>query len=542
MITSLHIKNIGIIDEITVNLNEGFNVLTGETGAGKTLIIDALSIICGDRFSKEMIRKDKDYSFVEACLYLPNSLYSEDSNVIVSREIYSNGKNLCKINGRFVTVSELREFMKNHIDIHGQNDNQKIMDVTTHIDYLDSFSDELKEEKEEYKSLYNEYMTLKAELKLNYEDDKEKQRTLDLLEYQLNEIDDANLKIDEEEYLEETKKKIQNMEKISSALNNSSMILNDTTLDSINEVLKSLSKIEDLDINYSKKYSELQSVYYDLEEIKKELDGLNYDNYFDEQEANNVFERLDLIYNLKRKYGNDVEEILKYRNEIREKIESIKNLENYTQDLKLKLDNLNQIMNEKAINIDKIRRNKAVILEKRINKELEELEMKNAKFKINIENEKEFNINGLNKVEFLVCTNVGEDFKPLVKIASGGEISRIMLSIKSVLSEKDLVDTCIFDEVDTGISGKASKSVALKLNKISKSHQIICVTHSSIIAAASDYHYYISKSSDKNSTKTQVGLLDSDKSIEEIAKISSGIVNEMTKNYALELRNQFKIV
>ena len=541
MITTLHIKNIGIIDEITLNLNEGFNVLTGETGAGKTLIIDSLSIISGGRFSKDMIRKGKDYSLIEACLYLPNSDISEDGNVIVSREVYSNGKNLCKINGRFVTVSELKEFMKNHIDIHGQNDNQKIMDISTHIEYLDSFCDELAKEKNEYLLLYNEYKKVENELKSNYGDDKEKQRMLDLLEYQLKEIDEANLVEDEEEKLEEKRKKIQNSEKIVECLNCSSMILNDTTLNSIDEALRALSKIENLDVKYSKKYSELQGLFYDMQEISRDIEAFQEDTYFDEEEANLIFKRLDLISDLKRKYGNNITEILKYRDEVNEKILYIKNLEDYNKNLKIKLENLENIMNEKASIISDIRKKKAIILEKRINQELKELEMKNAKFKVNIEDTSNFNLNGKNKVEFLVATNVGEDFKPLIKIASGGEISRIMLSIKSVLSEKDLVETCIFDEVDTGISGIASKSVGMKLSQIAKSHQIICVTHSSIIAAASNYHYYISKSSDNNHTKTQVYLLDKNKSIEEIARISSGVINDMTINYAMELKNQFTL-
>lgn len=539
MITTLHIKNIGIIDEITLELNEGFNVLTGETGAGKTLIIDSLSIISGGRFSKDMIRTGENYSLVEACLFLPNVQEAEDSNVIVSREVHLNGKNLCKINGRLVTVNELKNFMKDHIDIHGQNDNQRIMEVSNHIEYLDNFSDDIQNVKKEYQMLYSEYKNLNEELKQNYGNEKEKQRMLDLLEYQKNEIESANLSISEEESLEEKRKIIQNSEKISMALNTSNNILSSSTLESVDEALKALSKIESLDSMYSKKYEELQNAYYDIQEISRDLEDLNSNVFFDEYEANEVLKRIDIISDLKRKYGNNIEEILKYKAEITDKIENIKNLEDYINALNLKIKEIQKIMKEKALKMNAIRKEKALVLENRINEELRSLEMKNARFKINIETTDEFNFNGLDKVEFFISTNVGEDYKPLVKIASGGEISRIMISIKSVLSEKDSVETCIFDEVDTGISGTAAKSVGVKLRKISKSHQVICVTHLPIIAAASDYHYFISKKSNDNSTSTSVILLNEQDSINEVARISSGTINDMSMKYASDLKNQF---
>lgn len=539
MITTLHIKNIGIINEITLDLNEGFNVLTGETGAGKTLIIDSLSIISGGRFSKDMIRTGETYSLVEACLFLPNVQEAEDSNVIVSREVHLNGKNLCKINGRLVTVNELKNFMKDHIDIHGQNDNQRIMEVANHIEYLDNFSDEIQNVKKEYQMLYSEYKNLNEELKQNYGDEKEKQRMLDLLEYQKNEIESANLSISEEESLEEKRKIIQNSEKISMALNTSNNILSSSTLESVDEALKALSKIESLDSMYSKKYEELQNAYYDIQEISRDLEDLNSNVFFDEYEANEVLKRIDIISDLKRKYGNNIEEILRYKAEISDKINNIKNLEDYIDTLNLKIKEVQKIMKEKALKMNAIRKEKSLVLENRINEELRSLEMKNARFKINIETIDEFNFNGLDKVEFFISTNVGEDYKPLIKIASGGEISRIMISIKSVLSEKDSVETCIFDEVDTGISGTAAKSVGVKLRKISKSHQVICVTHSAIIAAASDYHYFISKKSNDNSTSTSVILLNEQDSINEVARISSGTINDMSMKYASDLKNQF---
>ena len=245
MISTLHIKNIGIIDDLSIDLNNGLNILTGETGAGKTLIIDSLGIISGERFSKDMIRKGENFSFVEACIYLPENEMAVDGNIIVSREIYANGRNMCKINGRMVTVNELKNFMENVIDIHGQHDNQQLLNPSTHIEYLDSFGEkEIKELKVQYKELYKQYNSIKIELKNNYGDDKEKQRKLDLLKYQFEEIDNANLKLGEDEKIEADRKIILNSEKINESLNVADMEISEHSIDAINEAIRALEKIE----------------------------------------------------------------------------------------------------------------------------------------------------------------------------------------------------------------------------------------------------------------------------------------------------------
>ena len=287
MINTLHIKNIGIIDDITINLNEGFNVLTGETGAGKTLIIGSLQILAGGRFSKEMIRNGEKNSFVEMSIYLPDYGYEED-NVIVSREINIKGKNTCKINGRLVTVSELKEFMNNVIDIHGQNDNQSILDISTHIELLDEYaSKELKPIKDEYKEL--------SELSKNYGDDKEKQRKLDLLNYQVNEIEDAKLKIGEEDDLETRRKSMMAAEKIASNLSEAEGQISTNAVDAMNVAIKALEKIESYNEEYGTIVSRLKEAYYEVQEAARDLAYLNEDLYFDEEEQSKVEERLDLI-------------------------------------------------------------------------------------------------------------------------------------------------------------------------------------------------------------------------------------------------------
>lgn len=538
MITTLHIKNIGIIDDITINLNEGFNVLTGETGAGKTLIIDSLNILAGARFSKEIIRKGEEYSFIEMCLYLPNNPLNVDGNIIISREIHINGRNLCKINGRMVTVNELRQFMQDIIDIHGQYDNQTLMNIESHIELLDDFAGEqLQELKNNYKKMYETYNDLKKKIKDNYGDEKEKQRRLDLLKYQLNEIESADLRIGEDEEIEAKRKIICNTEKISENLNIADMQISECTIDAVSTSIRAIEKIENIDNDYSILLSELKNVYYELQEIGREITDYKDENYFDEDQRHQLEERIDIIYSLKRKYGNDINEILKYKEEIIEEISKIENIEEYISKLKNELEQTEIQMKQICVKLNKIRINTAEVINDKVNKELKDLEMKNATFNVNIEFcESGYSTNGLNKVEFLICTNLGQDMQPLSKIASGGEISRIMLAIKTVLANVDKVPVLVFDEIDTGISGIAAKAVASKIKAISKHHQILCVTHLASIAAKGDYNYYISKSTINNKTNTSVKLLSEEETIKEIARIASGEITDVAIEHAKELR------
>ena len=539
MINTLHIKNIGIIDDVTIDLNEGFNVLTGETGAGKTLIIESLQILSGGRFSKEMIRRGEENSFVEASFYLPN-LNFEDNMVVISREISLKGKNTCKINGRLVTVTELRNFMKNIIDIHGQNENQSILDLNNQINLLDEYSEkELKVFKNKYTSLYEEYIKIKAELDKNYGDDREKQRKLDLLNYQLKEIEDAKLKKGEEEILEEKIKLINFSEKISQNLQESETQINNNIVDSMNYVIRLLEKIEQYSSKYAELVSRLKNSYYEIQEVGLDINLISKDNYFNEEEKFDIEERLDLINSLKRKYGNSIDEILKYKNNIKDEIYEIENLEGYINSLKSKLRNLEEEMMKLAEKMHDIRIKFSKDLSSKINKELKDLEMKNATFSVKIEfNEnKKFNKNGLDKIEFLISTNRGEEEKSLIKIASGGEMSRIMLAIKTILASVDKIPIMIFDEIDTGISGIAANVTGEKMKKISKSHQVICVTHLASIAAKGEYNYFISKEILENKTRTTVKLLNEEETLMEIARISSGSITDISLNHAKELRN-----
>lgn len=539
MITTLHIKNIGIIDEMSIDLNEGFNVLTGETGAGKTLIIDSLGIIAGGRFSKEMIRKGENYSYVELCFYAPENEQAMDGNIIVSREIYANGRNLCKINDRMVTVSALKEFMKTMLDIHGQHDNQFLLDPTTHIRYLDNFvGSEMKARKQEYQALYQEWKSIKTELKQNYGDEKEKERRLDLLEYQLKEIQEAELTVGEEEKLETARRKIENNEKIQNALGIAHEQIEMQGIDAISTSIHALEKICGVEEEIETILNNLKSMYYDLQEMGRDIGSLKEQNEEAGENKQEIEDRLDLIYSLKRKYGNTIPEILEYGKKVEAEIEKITNMDGYIKTLKGKKQKLEVQMEAISKNMHDLRENKAKELSVSIDKELSELEMQNSKFQVRIEynTQKEFGPDGLDRVEFFISTNIGEEAKPLHKIASGGEMSRMMLAIKTILANADEIPTLVFDEIDTGISGKAARAVAEKMKRIAKTHQVICVTHLAVIAAKSDYHYYINKEVVCHHTKSKVKLLKESEVIEEIARLASGENTPIALEHAKQLR------
>ena len=542
MITSLHIKNIGIIEDLNLDLNNGLNVLTGETGAGKTLIIDSLNIISGGRFSKEMIRKGETNSFVELCIYDPNLKEAIEGNVIISREICSNGRNMCKINGRMVTVNELREFMKNVIEIHGQNENQNLIDVRTHIKYLDDFiGEEINNLKQTYQRLYYEYISKNKELKENFGDEKERQRKIDLLQYQISEIEEANLKTQEEEILEEKRKKMLNSEKIIQNLQEADICIGEKGIDVINSAIRALEKIENIDSNYSNMVASLKNIYYDMQEIARDIKNDKEGIDFEEEEREQTEQRLDYIHSLKRKYGNTIQEILEYKQEIEKEMDKLKNSEENNKKLEKEIQNLEEEMSSICELMNKIRKEKAIILGNSINKELQELEMKNAKIHVKVEKSQEFNSFGKNNVEIFIATNVGEEEKPLAKIASGGEMSRIMLAIKKVLAQTDKISVLVFDEIDTGISGKAANSVAEKLNEISKNHQVLCISHLPKIAAVADYNYFISKKINNERTCTNVKLLKGKEILHEIARISTGEVSDESLKYAMSLINKKRI-
>ena len=485
----------------------------------------------------EMIRNGEKFSFIEANIFWPENSNSIDGNIIISREIYSNGRNSCKINGRLVTVNELKEFMSNIIDIHGQQDNQNLLNSSKHISYLDDFiGSDILELKCQYMILYKRYNEINVELNKNYGDDKERERKLDLLNYQLKEINDSKLKLGEDLKLSEEHNLMKNSEKLQENLTQIDENLNNQAIEGVANSIRYLEKILNCGEIYEQKLSELKNIYYEIQELARDISNMREDIFFDEEQRDNVEKRLDEIFSLKRKYGNSIEEILEYKEKLEEEIEKIENLDVINNKLKQEKEIVEKQMMELCTKMNLIRVKYAEIISNKINTELAELEMKNAVLRVAVNKINNFNSNGLDNVEFMICTNKGEEEKELCKIASGGEMSRIMLAIKTVLAQVDKVPVLVFDEIDIGISGKAAKSVGEKIKTISNNHQVIIVTHSPSIAAKGKYNYFISKKTTNEKTYTEVKQLNENEVIEEIARISSGEITEISIAHAKELR------
>ena len=531
MLAQLHIRNVGIIEDITINFEDGFNVMTGETGSGKSLIINSIAAVTGNRVSKDIIKTGCDNALVEACFF------KGEESIILTREIYANGRSICKIDGNMVTLSKLKEMGELLIDIHGQHDNQSLLNQETHIELLDKFiGKDIDVLKDKYMVTLNEYKDVKRELLNSFGDEKDRERRIDLLKYQIDEIEKADLKIGEEEELNARRNLIINSEKIVTSLSNSYYNLNDIVVDNLGIATHELSSIASFDKKYDNILLNLNEAYYMLKDSASELlDSMN-DVEFDRDEQNRIEERLDLIFNLKRKYGNDIKAILEYYEEISTEMLRLQNSEEIINSLKEKMDSLSVKLEKMAIEMRNLRKKNADVICKKINKELKDLEMKNASILFDFR-EKEIFDDRKDEIQMLISTNVGEAAKPLAKIASGGEISRIMLALKSVFCKFDEVDSMIFDEIDTGISGQAAKMVAEKMSAISKNHQLICITHLPIIAAFGDTHYFISKGIKENKTYTYIEKLDEEGTNSEIARILDGDdISDISIQHAKALR------
>ena len=531
MLGQLHIKNIGIIDEITINFEDGLNILTGETGAGKSLIIDSISAITGSRLSKDSIKRGEKEAIVEAFFF-------GEEDIILTREFYQNGRNICKINGNMVTLAKFKEVGESLIDIHGQYDNQSLLDESTHINLLDSFANkEILNFKEKYIELLEDYKNTKQEIEKSFGDPLERARRIDLLKYQYDEIMAANLKIGEEEELESKRALLMNFEKIAKALNTAYSLLDNSSIESLSTAIHEIDMISEFDKKYQDILNGMNDAYYSLKDASSEIARLIDTTEFDENEQREIEERLDLIFSLKRKYGNDIETILKYNYEIEKEIEYLENSDEIVNKLQEKLLDLEKKLKEVALKIREIRKKTAKIISKKINEQLQDLEMKKAYMEFEFKESESFLDNGMDIVQILIATNIGEGLKPLSKIASGGEISRVMLAIKTILCNYDNIPTMIFDEIDTGISGQAGKAVADKMKIIGKTHQVICVTHLPTIAAAGNSNYFIEKIVENERTKTKITKLKENEVINEIARILAG--NNITKavlEHAKEIR------
>ena len=536
MLLNLHVKNLALIEEVDVDFEKGLIVLTGETGAGKSLILGSVNIALGNKASKDMIRKGTDYSLVELTFSVSENcakqlkkydIYMEEDNIITVTRKISEGRSISKINGETVNIKTLKNVMSLLIDIHGQHDHQSLLYTKNHLDILDKFAkDSILELKEQIKEEYSKYTKLIKKLEEFNIDEGQKAREIEFAEYEVNEIESANLKPEEDVQVEEEFKKLSNSKEIVSALSEIYNALSYETAgglgDIINKAVMDINSIKGMD----EKISQFQTELYDIDNLCRELTSQIYDYNsgmdFNPEYVRKVEERLDVINHLKLKYGNSIEEIIRYKEEKEEYLEKLNNMTDEMESVKNQISELEGTLNNLCTKLSEQRKKAAKELEVLVKQALVDLNFIAVEFEIQITRKESIGENGFDNVEFMISTNPGESVKPLVKVASGGELSRIMLAIKSILATEDDIDTLIFDEIDTGISGQTAMKVAEKMAKISRNHQVICISHLSQIAAMADSHYLIKKTADENSTTTSIKKLTRQQSIEELVRINGG--------------------
>lgn len=551
MLINLHVKNLALIKEIDVDFTEGLVVLTGETGAGKSLILGSVNIALGNKAGKDIIRKDADYALVELTFKVDEGcieklkeydIYMEEDNIVTVTRKITESRSVSKINGETVNVNTLKTVMSLLIDIHGQHDHQSLLYKSNHGAILDKFAgnninDLLKSVREKY----SEYSRLNKQLESYGMDETTRVREIEFAEFEINEIETANLKQGEDEVLEEEFKKLSNGQQIMSAMSNVYNIIGYDSRGGVGEMLNSaIREIGDIS-GLDAQIDEFQKQIFDMDEICRDL-SREIMSYIDEQSyaperVNEVETRLNLINHLKLKYGQSIDEILRYRDE---KQEYADRLNNYQLEMDNIKNNIIKCKNELEIlcaELSEKRQAAAGNLEKMVIKALNDLNFLTVEFAIKIERKENISQTGYDDVEFMISTNPGESIKPLSKVASGGELSRIMLAIKSILANEDEIGTMIFDEIDTGISGKTAQMVAEKLMAISRRHQVICISHLAQIAAMADNHYLIEKDAKDMSTETNIYKLGRDESIIELVRISSG--SEITDT-ALKMATEMK--
>lgn len=549
MLSSVYIENIALISSLSITFEKGFSTFTGETGAGKSIIIDAIGFALGNRADKDIIRKDTQSCAVEVlfCDLSEETLSKcaevgvtpdEDGCLFIRRTLSCDGKGSVKINGRQVPVSILRDVSAYLINIHGQHHNGELLNPDKHIKILDSFG-EISDLMSDYKKLYDEYTELKKKVSLLEFDEKEKKRKIDLLKYQISEIKKAKLKSGEEEELNFEKNKIRNIEKLSKHIISAYDLLyneSGSVTENINKAVSSIKSVSEIIPNGNEYIEQLEDYKYKILDIAEllyeniEASDENPDMILDRIEG-----RLDVISKLKMKYGSDISEILAYLKECEDELSEIESSDEMLLELTGKIEKLLPLLESSAKAVTKRRVEYGNKLSALVMKELEFLDMNGVNFRVDIK-ETELTSSGKDKVEFLVCTNKGEEFKSLSKTASGGELARIMLAIKCVIAEKDSVETMIFDEVDSGVSGKTARKLGFKLLEISNEREVLCVTHSAQIASLADTHFFVSKAEKDGRTITSVSRLSGDTRTNEIARIISGIgVTDTARQAAKEL-------
>lgn len=536
MLLNIHVKNFAIIDDVEVDFRDGLNILSGETGAGKSIIIDSINVAIGGKVSKDLIRKGAEYALVEVVFQTDNQdivdkiksydLPIEDGEIIITRKIMKS-RSSSRINGETVTLKVVKDITSLLIDIHGQHEHQTLLYKDKQLDIVDQYArEEIKDIKAELAKEYKYYSEKKDKLEELLIDEDIRLREISFLEYETNEIRQANLKPGEDETLSKEFKRLSNAKTIKESLAAVYTMLSDggssSASENIDRSTRTLLKIEEFDPHIKEMSTQLQDIESLLNDFNRELSDYLSDLDNEDEDLEQIEKRLDLINNLKAKYGNTIDEIMIYLEKQEKKLDDYQNYDKTVEKLKKDIKEAEEKVASLSEQVSSIRKEKAGELSNKLIKSLKDLNFININFKIEFTRLAEYHSNGFDQVSFLVSTNPGEDLKPLSSVASGGELSRIMLGIKTVLSEKDQVHTLIFDEIDAGISGRTAQKVSEKLSTIAKSHQVLCITHLPQIASMADNHYIIEKVTDGKRTYTNIRELDREESIEEIARILGG--------------------
>lgn len=550
MLVELNIKNFALIQELSVEFGTGFNILSGETGAGKSILIDTIDYVLGGKFSKDQIRYGENKTIVEALFSIENEdvydvldeFYIErDDMLVISRETTINGKSIIKVNGRSIVLSQLKKIREKLLDIHGQHQNQNLLNRGTHILYLDEFCiEKIKDLLNDFEELRSKY--LENQEKINsLKGNEDREKLADYIKFQIEDIEKANLKIGEEEDLKEEFNLLSNAEKISNSLVKSYSYLNSSNegisvLEGLSKVISELSHVEEHFEKIKEKKNQIEEAYYNIEEVTREIRDIGSEIHYDEEALAKINERIYTIAIYKKKYGNSIEEILDNLKDLKERYNELVNSEEIINKLKEELKVLEEKMKKIGEKLHHIRTEASEILEEKIKRELSYVGLEKAIIKIDVELSGNMNTRGYDEVQFLVSANPGEPLKPLEKVLSGGELSRIMLALKCVFVDKDKIPTLIFDEIDTGISGAIGKRVGEKMYEVSVKHQVLCITHLPQIAALSDNHYFVSKKVEDNKTFTGIRVLNREDKIKEIAKMVGGDeISEVTIENAEEM-------
>ena len=555
MLSQLYIENIAVIRQATIDFQQGFHVFTGETGAGKTILISAINAVLGGRTFKEIIRTGETRATVSAlfteiseelCKKIEVLGYPlEDNQLLVQREIDLSGKGQCRLDGRPATAAMLREVCSLLIDIHGQHDNQELLSAEKHLGFLDSYG-AYPQEMAAYTAAYERMCECAARLDKLQMDESYKLQRMDILQFQIKEIGDAKLTDGEEERLVEQQKRIRNAERITESLGAVYTLLNGNgeemrgALEALEEVSTELDTASKYLTEFGGYSEKLSDAYYMLEELGSRARDTLEDADFDPRQLDAIESRLDTIYKLKKKYGNSIAEILEYFERISEEYQSLELSDELTAHLQRELDEANLVLHTVAEALTACRLAAAAEFSERVEQELAYLDMAGVRFSIT-RREKPYGPTGADEMEFMICTNTGEEAKPLAKIASGGELARIMLAIKNVLAEKDGIGTIIFDEVDTGVSGRAAQKIGKKLAEVARHRQVICVTHLAPVAACAAHHYRIYKTVEDGRTFTRVEELTRPQRVQELARMMVGenITDSALKSAEEMLESQF---